>query len=277
MELDSYKSAIADIYNRRAPVYDHPSDNTDWHLRICRTLLDGADLKPGQSVLDVATGTGTIALEAARKVSRQGRVVGIDIAVEMLRIAQCKAEEAGVSDIVTFQCADAEQYEEPLRFDHLFCCSALVWMSDVEQALRHWRSLLSADGMIHLQTHSVDAFVVSNIFSDIAAEMGVDVQLHKSFGCEKRLREILANAGFDQIVISKEPEWFEVSLDRAKGTIPDRYFPLPGQAVSPLKDLDDHEWAQLRNMTVQRLEEIAVNGVITDNRTSLFAHARRAG
>jgi demethylmenaquinone methyltransferase/2-methoxy-6-polyprenyl-1,4-benzoquinol methylase len=61
--------------------------------------------KPGDHVLDCATGTGDLALAFKRKVGPSGRVVGTDFCPEMLRSAPDKASQAGLS--VEFQVADA--------------------------------------------------------------------------------------------------------------------------------------------------------------------------
>lgn len=46
---------------------------------ISLRLSELADLKPGDHVLDVAAGTGAVAISAARTVERNGKVVGIDV------------------------------------------------------------------------------------------------------------------------------------------------------------------------------------------------------
>src|SRR3954470_13379840 len=57
-----------------------------------KVLLEGADLRPGESVLDVATGPGTVARLAAVRVGAKGRVVATDIAQPMLDIAKAKRQ-----------------------------------------------------------------------------------------------------------------------------------------------------------------------------------------
>jgi len=49
--------------------------------------------KPGNRVLDCATGTGDQAFEFQRAVGREGQVIGIDFCAEMLEIARAKAEQ----------------------------------------------------------------------------------------------------------------------------------------------------------------------------------------
>src|SRR5438045_8692229 len=55
-----------------------------------KLLLEAADLRRGESVLDVATGPGTVARLAAVRVGVHGRVVATDIAQPMLDIAKAK-------------------------------------------------------------------------------------------------------------------------------------------------------------------------------------------
>jgi ubiquinone/menaquinone biosynthesis C-methylase UbiE len=57
--------------------------------------LDLANLKPGESVLDVGCGTGTLAIAAKQRVGSTGRVCGVDASPEMLARAGKKATKAG--------------------------------------------------------------------------------------------------------------------------------------------------------------------------------------
>src|SRR5580704_2078127 len=63
--------------------------------------VDLAGLKPGESILDIGCGTGTLAIAAKRCVGPAGRVYGIDASAEMIARARGKAKNAGVE--VTFE------------------------------------------------------------------------------------------------------------------------------------------------------------------------------
>jgi ubiquinone/menaquinone biosynthesis C-methylase UbiE len=65
-----------------------------------------ANLKSGESVLDVGCGTGTLTMAAKRHVGAEGRVVGIDASPEMIARARKKAARAGLD--ITFDTATIE-------------------------------------------------------------------------------------------------------------------------------------------------------------------------
>ncbi|MFS8111224.1 methyltransferase domain-containing protein [Rhizobium jaguaris] len=70
-------------------------------------MLRLAALGPGETVLDVACGTGTLAIAAKRRVGAKGSVTGIDASAEMIERAQRKADRAGLE--VTFVNGTAQQ------------------------------------------------------------------------------------------------------------------------------------------------------------------------
>jgi ubiquinone/menaquinone biosynthesis C-methylase UbiE len=77
--------------------------------------LDLVTLKPGESVLDIGCGTGTLAIAAKRHIGHGGRVCGVDASPEMLARARKKADKAGVE--VTFERGIVEALPFP---DHQF-------------------------------------------------------------------------------------------------------------------------------------------------------------
>jgi demethylmenaquinone methyltransferase/2-methoxy-6-polyprenyl-1,4-benzoquinol methylase/phosphoethanolamine N-methyltransferase len=67
------------------------------HARRLRTLtVDQAQLKPGESVLDVGCGTGAVTIPAKMSVGKTGKAAGIDPAPEMIAVARQKAKRAGL-------------------------------------------------------------------------------------------------------------------------------------------------------------------------------------
>jgi cyclopropane-fatty-acyl-phospholipid synthase len=79
-------------------------------LRKVRTLLDRLDLKPGQRLLDIGCGWGTLAIEAAK---RGASVVGLTLSTEQKAWAERKIAEAGLSDLVEVRLQDYRDTAEP--------------------------------------------------------------------------------------------------------------------------------------------------------------------
>jgi demethylmenaquinone methyltransferase / 2-methoxy-6-polyprenyl-1,4-benzoquinol methylase len=81
------------MFDRIAGVYDRMNAvmTAGLHHHWRRRAADLAGLHPGQSALDVATGTGDLALELARRVAPGGSVVGADFSERMLELARDKA------------------------------------------------------------------------------------------------------------------------------------------------------------------------------------------
>jgi demethylmenaquinone methyltransferase/2-methoxy-6-polyprenyl-1,4-benzoquinol methylase len=98
------------MFDRIAGVYDplNTAMTAGLHHRWRARAADLARVGPGSRVLDVATGTGDLALELARRVSPGGEVVGSDFAEGMLDRARRKAAAADGADVrPRFEWADA--------------------------------------------------------------------------------------------------------------------------------------------------------------------------
>lgn len=101
------------MFDRVAAVYDPLNTlmTAGLHHRWRARAVDLAGVHPGSRVLDVATGTGDLAIELARRVSPDGEVVGSDFSEGMLSRARVKG--AGVAGL-SFEWGDALQlpYDE---------------------------------------------------------------------------------------------------------------------------------------------------------------------
>ena len=83
------------MFDRIAGLYDRMNSvmTAGLHHQWRRRAADLAELSPGDRALDVATGTGDLALELAGRVGAGGEVVGVDFAEKMLELARAKAGE----------------------------------------------------------------------------------------------------------------------------------------------------------------------------------------
>jgi len=107
------------------------------------------DIRPGQAVLDVGAGTGRVAIEMARRVGREGRVVAIEPSEALGAHARSAAARAGVSDIVAWQMGRAEELPLPDgAFDRSFCRWVLLHVDPAESVVREMRRVTRPGGRV---------------------------------------------------------------------------------------------------------------------------------
>jgi demethylmenaquinone methyltransferase/2-methoxy-6-polyprenyl-1,4-benzoquinol methylase len=84
------------MFDRIAGVYDLMNSvmTAGLHHRWRRRAADAATLSPGDRALDVATGTGDLAVELKRRVGASGEVIGSDFSERMLELAGQKAGDS---------------------------------------------------------------------------------------------------------------------------------------------------------------------------------------
>jgi len=115
---------------------------------ISERMMDLAEIRPVQQVLDVATGIGEPAVTAARLVGQSGHVIAIDIAAPMLDIARIRVTELGLLNI-DFRESDAEALDLPEQsFDIILCRLGLMYLPNLQTSLERMRNLLVPGGRL---------------------------------------------------------------------------------------------------------------------------------
>jgi len=88
-----------------------------------------AQLKPGDQVLEVGCGTGTLTLAAKRQVGPTGQAYGIDVIPKMIDLCRRKAEQAGTD--ISFQLGGIDAIPFPAgKFDAVLCSFMIFHMSE---------------------------------------------------------------------------------------------------------------------------------------------------
>ena len=89
------------------------------------TTVNLAQVKPGDVVLEVGCGTGTLTLEAKRKAGPTGKVFGIDVIPGMIELSQRKAEQTHQD--ITFQLGSIDDIPFPANYFDVVLCSFMIF------------------------------------------------------------------------------------------------------------------------------------------------------
>jgi ubiquinone/menaquinone biosynthesis C-methylase UbiE len=119
--------------------------------KVSDKIVDLAEIKPGDKVLDIATGIGEPAVTAAKKVLPNGKVVAIDISPQMLAIARTRAKSLGLDGIMEFRESDGEKIDLPdstTKFDAILSRFGLMFFPNLSFALVKIRHLLITNGRL---------------------------------------------------------------------------------------------------------------------------------
>ncbi len=149
----AHASEVREMFERIAGVYDlmNTAMTAGLHHRWRARAAGLAWVGPGDCVLDVASGTGDLAFELARRVSPDGEVVGCDFAEAMLARARAKADRraGGAAVVPRFERADALAlpYEDE-RFDAATVGFGARNFSDLERGLREMARVVRAGGRV---------------------------------------------------------------------------------------------------------------------------------
>jgi SAM-dependent methyltransferase len=172
-------------------------------------VVELADPRPGDRVLDVACGTGVVARLAAQRVGRTGEVVGLDLNPGMLRVAASLASNASApSASITWREASATAMPLPdAAFDVAYCQLGLQFFPDRPAALREMHRILVPGGRLGLMVWR--GIQYSPGFGALAAALARHVSteaagiMRAPFGLEDAavFHALVAAAGFRDITI----------------------------------------------------------------------------
>lgn len=133
------------MFDRIAPLYDLMNSvmSAGLHHRWRRRAVDLAGLQEGMRALDVATGTGDLAVACKERVGSRGEVVGCDVAGQMLERARGKAP-----DVRFEQCDALELCYPDDRFDACTVGFGLRNFSDLRRGLEEMARVVRPGGRV---------------------------------------------------------------------------------------------------------------------------------
>lgn len=199
-----YKISSIQNWNTVAPGY-----HSDWAskgrgpFRSTAELVKAAEIQPEHKVLDMACGTGTVSMQAARRLGSSGMLVGIDFSRGVLEIAKSSVPSGYFIEM------DAENIGLGIKFDRIVCQYALMFFPDPSRVLRRLLGLLRKSGRLAVVVHGTPEGVpyFSTIMEPVLRNIP-DIRpegtptVHR-FGNRVDLQTVIASAGFSDILIKE--------------------------------------------------------------------------
>ena len=179
----------AAIWGAGGPNYDRISQTISDSIEHCVIRLAP---KPGEHILDVATGTGW----AARRCAAHGAsVVGIDLGADLIEAAKAYAAAAGLT--ISFQVGDAEALPfKDHSFDAVISTCGVMFVSQPELAAAELARVCKKGGRLGLTTWPADG-TIADLFKVMQLYMpapAVPLPSPFEWGSRERVQQLLGSA-----------------------------------------------------------------------------------
>lgn len=242
-----------------------------------RLLLEHAALRPGEAVLDVATGPGTVARLAADAVGSRGRVVGADFSAAMIAIAREKPTSVGAAPIEYLVSPAAPLAVDDGGFDVATCQQGLQFFPDRPAAVREMYRALRPGGRI-----------VAAVWREIALQpsfAAVDAALRESLGTDRAepygapfrwpaahaLAGVFTDQGFTgvSVIELRHPLIYEGGIAQVMATL------AASPVASSIANLDANTAAKLQRAAQKHLGPLVVGGQVRTEMVSNLVMATK--
>jgi ubiquinone/menaquinone biosynthesis C-methylase UbiE len=148
-QIDRTREHLIETYRKKAKHYDITSrlyPAPGYPQRAQRlAAVDALGLRPGDSVIDLACGTGLNFPLIEDLIGPAGRIVGVDLTDAMLARARDRIETNGWSNVSLVE-ADAARFDFPTDVDAIVCTYALSQVPECAEVIAHGAAALSGGG-----------------------------------------------------------------------------------------------------------------------------------
>lgn len=229
-----YKERNMSIWNEVAPRYHKIWASVGkGPFQSTKKLVELSNIKKGETVLDVACGTGVVIKEIRKKIGDLGCVMGVDTSRTAIKIAE--KWNNGRKNI-GFVNADAEKFAFSKKFDVVTCQYALFFFPTAQRALKNMRQSLKKTGRIGISVHgSKDKVPFFSSIVDVVTQYIPDYVLPGSpnldrFGTKPALYSEVKRAGFSKILVK------EFNFHHSPGKFDDYWRDYLRYIAKPLKE-----------------------------------------
>ena len=219
MNEQELKAMFKKTFNTVAPGYESPA--LRFFPESAKHMATYFNLKGNECVLDVATGTGHVALAMAKHLP-QGQVVGIDFSDGMLAQAKIKAIKGNIYN-VQFLEMDMQMLEFPSNhFDAAACAFGIFFVENMEQQLNHILEKIKSSGKVAICGFYEDAFLpLAEKFFSCIEQYGVERPslTWKQISTEDSCISLYENVGLQDVSVKRKNlsyylkdanEWWEI-------------------------------------------------------------------
>lgn len=260
-------------YDRVAESY---SENSRGQTARRETVLRAADLQRGQAVLDVCTGPGWLAIDAAVRVRPGGSVTGVDLSPRMCVVARTNAQSAGFGAI-DFREMNAEQLSLPdTSFDRVLCSLGLMHVPDPARAVAEFARVLRPGGravaLVWGPPEETFATVLLESLRAAGEPLSVDYGYILRLGHPETLAGLFRRAGF--AAVSVEQTGAPTTFAEA-GAFWDGFQRIGGLFGSLVEELSPEGRAAARAHFIERAEQYRDSDLIRLPAAQLLAVADR--
>lgn len=116
----------------------------------CSLVLSNMGLKPGMTVCDMGCGSGYYALDIAKLIGKEGKVLAVDVQPQMLRMLRTRIKKAKIDNIEPILGTYTDPKLAPESCDLIFCVDVYHEFSHPEHMLAQMRKALKKDGLLLL-------------------------------------------------------------------------------------------------------------------------------
>ena len=147
--IDGERERLIETYRRKAKRYDvvsrlYPVPGYP-QLSQRRRAVGALGLRPGDTVIDMACGTGLNFALIQQAIGPDGRLIGVDLTDAMLAVAQERIEKSGWSNVSLVQ-SDAAVFDYPVEIDGILSTYAMSHVPEAATAIAHGAAALSHGG-----------------------------------------------------------------------------------------------------------------------------------